>query len=344
MDEGGSRVGSEARVKRAAAGAKSSRSTADRRGQEAARRHPTVAVGRKSATAPSRKSATAPSRESATAPSRESPKLQGGALVRRSAREAASTVLRKPSSTLGRNPSVVDVGEQAGSPSCRTSAAGQAPPVPSQGGFDTRDDLIRHRIIRAAADAYRERGYEGTGMSDIARRVGMTAPALYWYFRSKEAILFAFLEHTIADLNAFVRALVRSDDPVTRLWEFVHAYVLWQLQQKDMSAAYERIFALGHLRNSLPEPERSRIRALEREFYEMCLGVVARAAPRDRLGRPELRAAAFALIGAVEHLINWYRPRGALSIAQLAELYASMAVAMIAAEAPSAGSARRGGD
>src|SRR5687768_13151484 len=105
-----------------------------------------------------------------------------------------------------------------------------------------RDEAVRRRIIRAAAEIYRECGYERAGMTDIARRLGMTAPALYWYFRSKEEILVAFLEHTIADLIQFVRSLVHSTEPRQRLWEFMHAYALWQLQQQELSAAYERIY------------------------------------------------------------------------------------------------------
>ena len=41
-----------------------------------------------------------------------------------------------------------------------------------------RDETTRRRIVRAAAQIYRECGYERAGMTDIARRVGMTAPAL----------------------------------------------------------------------------------------------------------------------------------------------------------------------
>ncbi|MGZ5163198.1 MAG: TetR/AcrR family transcriptional regulator [Burkholderiales bacterium] len=187
-----------------------------------------------------------------------------------------------------------------------------------------RDEAVRRRIIRAAAEIYRECGYERAGMTDIARRLGMTAPALYWYFRSKQDILVAFLEHTVADLIQFVRSLVHSNDPKQRLWEFMHAYVLWQLQQQELSAAYERIYALGHLRNSLPEKQRQRITALEQEFYGMCRDLIAGVQ-----GKRERNAAvAFALIGMVEHLISWFKPNGTLSVKQIATLYANLAVAM----------------
>lgn len=202
-----------------------------------------------------------------------------------------------------------------------------------------RDEATRRRIIRAAAEIYRECGYERAGMTDIARRLGMTAPALYWYFRSKEAILLAFLEHTIADLIEFVRSLVRASDPRQRLWEFMYAYALWQLQQQELSAAYERIFALGHLRNSLPEKQRQRVTSLEREFYGMCRELIAQVQGGRKAGGA-VAPVAFAMIGMVEHLISWYRLSGAMSVKQVATLYADLAVAMAVAAPGTAGKAR----
>jgi AcrR family transcriptional regulator len=203
-----------------------------------------------------------------------------------------------------------------------------------------RDESTRLRIIRAAAGIYRECGYERAGMSAIAQRVGMTAPALYWHFRSKEDILLAFLEHTIADLIQFVRSLVRAEAPGQRLREFIHAYALWQLQQQELSAAYERIYALGHLRNSLPEKQRQRVTSLERSFYEMCRDLIA-----DVQGRPKKDATvapiAFATIGMVEHLITWFRFSGAMSVDQVAALYADLGVAMAGVMPAAAGKARK---
>jgi AcrR family transcriptional regulator len=201
-----------------------------------------------------------------------------------------------------------------------------------------RDEALRRRIVRAAAELYREHGYERAGMNDIARRLGMTAPALYWYFRSKEEILVAFLEHTIADLIQFVRTFIRSTEPRQRLWEFMYSYALWQLQQQELSAAYERIYALGHLRNSLPESQRQRITALEREFYGMCRDLVAEIRGKQR---GSAAPSAFALIGMVEHLIAWFRPDGPMSVKDIASLYAGYAVSIATIPAEGAKAARK---
>lgn len=203
-----------------------------------------------------------------------------------------------------------------------------------------RETRLRQKIIGAAAEAYRQYGYEATGMSDIAQRVGLTAPALYWYFPSKEDILFAFLEHTIQHLYRFTSDSINSTDPVARLRELMHAYVLWQLHQRDITGAYERIYALGHLRNSLPVQKRDRIKALERQFYGLFRDVVIDAAGGQGLPKGRAKAVTFALIGMVEHLNAWFQPEDELSVAQVAILYAEMAVRMAAGAYPTPGSAQ----
>lgn len=219
--------------------------------------------------------------------------------------------------------------KSAKSPVRRVARRRSAPAAAARPPAGPRDAAVRERIVRAAADIYREHGYEGATMIAIARRLDMTAPALYWYFKSKEEILMAFLEHTIADLIAHVRARLQAQEPARRLRQFMEAYVEWQLQQQELSAAYERIYALGQLRNSLPEPQRQRVKALEREFYGLCESLVAAVRGRRERSAPGRAALAFALIGMVEHLIAWYRPNGKLSVRQIARLYGDLALAMV---------------
>ncbi|MBI3043087.1 MAG: TetR/AcrR family transcriptional regulator [Betaproteobacteria bacterium] len=229
---------------------------------------------------------------------------------------------------MGRKQIAVDARAAGGEKAKSRKVKRRAVPARERNGAD-RDDTARRRIIRAAAEIYRECGYERASMTDIARRLGMTAPALYWYFRSKEDILVAFLEHTVADLIQFVRSLLHSREPKQRLWEFMYAYVLWQLQQQELSAAYERIYALGHLRNSLPEKQRQRITSLEREFYGTCRDLIAAIPGRER--KAAVAPIAFAMIGMVEHLISWFSPNGTMSVKEVATMYADLAVAMAAA-------------
>ena len=81
----------------------------------------------------------------------------------------------------------------------------------------------------------------------------------------------------------------------------------------------------------MPEKQRQRITALEREFYGMCRDLIAAIHGRER--KAAVAPVAFAMIGMVEHLIAWFRPNGPMSVKEIAKLYADLAVAMAVAPA-----------
>src|SRR5688572_4200748 len=60
-----------------------------------------------------------------------------------------------------------------------------------------RPPLRREMIVAAAAELFHERGYAGTSIEDIGAAVGMTGPAIYRHFSSKEALLSELLERAI---------------------------------------------------------------------------------------------------------------------------------------------------
>ena len=60
-----------------------------------------------------------------------------------------------------------------------------------------RPALRREMIVAAAAELFHERGYSGTSIEDIGAAVGMTGPAIYRHFASKEALLSELLERAI---------------------------------------------------------------------------------------------------------------------------------------------------
>ncbi|MDP1819337.1 MAG: TetR/AcrR family transcriptional regulator [Acidimicrobiales bacterium] len=57
------------------------------------------------------------------------------------------------------------------------------------------DDPIREKLIAAAADVFAEKGYDGAGVAEIARRAGYTTGAIYGRFTGKAELLLAAIEH-----------------------------------------------------------------------------------------------------------------------------------------------------
>ncbi|MBT8098439.1 MAG: TetR/AcrR family transcriptional regulator, partial [Gammaproteobacteria bacterium] len=55
---------------------------------------------------------------------------------------------------------------------------------------ESRFQLQRDRMLRAAAHCFNQKGYSGTSLKDVAARLGLTDPALYYYVRNKEELVY----------------------------------------------------------------------------------------------------------------------------------------------------------
>jgi AcrR family transcriptional regulator len=200
--------------------------------------------------------------------------------------------------------------------------------------YSKRGEATFERVMRIVATMYRERGYERTSMSALARRAGVTAPAIYHYFGSKEEILAMFLDYTLRDLLQTLRGSIRGKTWTAKLQSFVKALVRWQLQQTPFPEAYDRIFELGQLRNALPESHRKHILELEREIYETCKGIIVGGISAGEFREVPIAPTTFAIIAMGDYLLGWYRPDGPITHTQIAECYADLVVSMVAVRPP----------
>jgi AcrR family transcriptional regulator len=90
----------------------------------------------------------------------------------------------------------------------------------------TSGDPTRDRLIEAAAAVFAEKGYDGAGVQEIARRAGFTTGAIYGRFRGKAELLLAAIEaHTTNELEQLF-ADHRFDGRVTDILTTVGSHLL----------------------------------------------------------------------------------------------------------------------
>src|SRR6476619_2819858 len=76
----------------------------------------------------------------------------------------------------------------------------------------------RARMCRTAAQIFRDRGYDATSVSDVARALGLTKAGLYHYFDSKEALLFEIISYGLERVrDDVVLPVLAIRDPEERL-------------------------------------------------------------------------------------------------------------------------------
>jgi AcrR family transcriptional regulator len=196
----------------------------------------------------------------------------------------------------------------------RTQAAMKQPSA-------VRGSAREEEILSAAARIFREKGYHGTSVRDIAESVGLLKGSLYHYIRSKEELLARLfegaLEETIRELDEIA---AREEPAADRLRAMVRAYSLSVTANLDSVALYLREW------RSLPPPELARVRARRRSMRALFESVIAEGVRRREFAVADAKVAALAMLGMVNWMYEWYRPRGRLRPEALANELADLAL------------------
>ncbi len=174
-----------------------------------------------------------------------------------------------------------------------------------------RETLVdsRQEILRTAARLFQQRGYDATSMNDVAAALKLSKGGLYHHFQSKDEILFEIMNHAMEMTQDRVITPVRGiADPVERLRALIRLHLEVVLSPRD-----REITVMLHENHPLPPTLRKRINQRKKEyvhFVESLILDVQRS--RAAKGAVSPRAAAFALLGMINWIYQWYKPEGEL--------------------------------
>lgn len=188
------------------------------------------------------------------------------------------------------------------------------------------DELVLSPILAGAVDAFHERGYHGTSVRDIARRVGVTVPALYYHYKNKEAMLVALLTGSMADVLARCRAAVEQagDRPERQFAHLVECIVLWMVHRRQFAMLDSEIRALS------PE-NRRHYAAMRKELENLLLRIVEDGIESGGFAVTFPADTTRALLGMLQAIATWYNPEGPLTPEQLARRYVDIALRTVGA-------------
>lgn len=165
-------------------------------------------------------------------------------------------------------------------------------------------------ILRTAAQIFAEKGYHQASIRDIARATRVSLSGLYYYFQSKEELLFLIQDHAFGTLLRNLDELLDGvDDPHRRIRLFIENHLRFFVN--NMS----EMKVLSHEADSLSGEFRNRVNAKKRRLTAIVTEILSEM---DGKGDLDVRVSTFALFGMMNWLYNWYRPDRDLPIDQLA--------------------------
>jgi AcrR family transcriptional regulator len=192
-------------------------------------------------------------------------------------------------------------------------AASRRRAVPGDGTrLETRFDRRLAKILVHATNVFYEKGYAAASMRDLSRVSGVSLSGLYYYFESKEELLYLIQKDTFGTIVSRLRErLEEVNDPAERIRSFIHNHLEYFLaNQKAMKV-------LSHEDDVLKNGWGAEITAIKREYYRICMELLNEYKQARGLEFSS-RTAVLSLFGMMNWIYTWYNQRVDAEAAELA--------------------------
>jgi AcrR family transcriptional regulator len=168
----------------------------------------------------------------------------------------------------------------------------------------------RQEILRTAARLFQQQGYHATSMNDVAAALKLSKGGLYHHFQSKDEILFHIMSHAM-DITEerVINPARRIESPEERLRTLIRLHIEVVLSEED-----REITVMLHENHPLPNALRRKINGRKKDYVHFVENLIADVQKqRGSTSTVTPRAAAFALVGMINWIYQWYKPDGPLT-------------------------------
>jgi len=168
-------------------------------------------------------------------------------------------------------------------------------------------------ILKCAAKIFAEKGYHSTSIRDISRETGMSLAGLYYYFRSKEELLFLSQERCILTLLQRWETVNPDADARVRIRIFAEnhlGFFLHNMHEMKVMAREDE---------SLTGDFQEQMLVLKRRYVKILMDVIGEVQGRESVRVVDTRIATFSLFGMMNWIYTWYHPKRDLPLPQLIE-------------------------
>lgn len=185
-------------------------------------------------------------------------------------------------------------------------------------------EFKRERILDEAVPLFAEHGFQGVSIDKIAKRLRVTKPFIYTYFKNKDALLEEIFARAAENLLTGADKVLSADlPPEKRLKAFAEYYVLENIYRSELT----RVF-LNEEKN-LSEESQKRLRMRHHAFDKKLAELIEEGVETGAFRVEHPMLASLAISGMVRWVHRWYRPDGRLTPDEVAEQMAAFAIRMV---------------
>jgi AcrR family transcriptional regulator len=186
------------------------------------------------------------------------------------------------------------------------------------------DSAAAERMRRAAIEAFAESGYGGSSTRQIAKRLNMSATAMYPHYRSKEELLYAI---ALEGHSSLLAALKEADDPAAsftdRLRAVVAAFTTWHAENHKQARVVQY-----ELHGLTPAHYRT-IAPLRHQATDVITAIVAAGVTADEFHVDNVDEVVMAISSLCVDVCRWFPSRRHRDAHKLGAVYAGVAERLV---------------
>ena len=169
------------------------------------------------------------------------------------------------------------------------------------------------QILKTSAKIFAEKGFHKTSVRDIARATRMSLAGLYYYFTTKEELLYLIQERCFVTLLHRWEQVSTAEDARSRIRCFAENHLSFFLHNMH------EMKVMAREDESLTGEFNEKILVLKRRYVKVIMDLIADLQQQEGGKAIDLRVATFSLFGMMNWIYTWYQPRRDLPLRQLTE-------------------------
>ena len=174
-------------------------------------------------------------------------------------------------------------------------------------------------ILHHSANIFADLGYERASIRDLSRATGISLSGLYYYFQSKQNLLYLIQLKAFTDiLESLQNRLADVSDPEDRLRIFIQNHLEYFLTHPA------EMKVLSHEEDALEKPYRNEIAAIKRRYYNLAREIFDDLLRERSSSGLNPRVAVLSLYGMMNWIYKWHKPKVDPDAEQLAENIAAI--------------------
>ena len=170
----------------------------------------------------------------------------------------------------------------------------------AQDAEETRFELQKARMLRAAAQCFNQKGYSGTSLRNVADVLGLTDAALYYYVRNKEELVYlCYLRAADLGREALERAGAEGKDGMDVIVRYFRYHIEMMVGERGPIAIMSEI-------PSLKAKHREEVLELSRQHSINFEAVLEAGISDGSIAKCNVRMTGNAIMGSINWIPKWY--------------------------------------